>query len=32
MISAAQRILERPQDKRDPVTPDMLKTLTESKK
>ena len=31
MISAAQRILGRPRDKKDPVTPDMLKALTESK-
>ena len=31
MISAAQRILGRPKDKKDPVTPDMLKALTESK-
>ena len=31
MISAAQRILGRPRDKKDPVTPDMLTALTESK-
>ena len=31
MISAAQRILGRPRDKKDPVTPDILKALTESK-
>ena len=31
MISAAQRILGRPRDKKDPVTPEMLKALAESK-
>ena len=31
MISAAQRILGRPRDKKDSVNPDMLKALGESK-
>ena len=31
MISEVQRILRRPRDKKDPVTPEMLKALAESK-
>ena len=31
MINAAQRILRRPRVKKDPVTPEMLRALVESK-
>ena len=31
MVSASQRILGRPKVKKDPITPEMLKALVESK-